>query len=108
VDFFDSLKNVVGTTAVNPTQLGAQDSLKTAGNMPEFLKGLPYKSELLSLTKDEWRSMSAQDQAAFLDRLNSNIAFYRELSRDPGQWKPLNPEEDPGAYVAAIPLDRLP
>jgi len=108
IDFFDSLKNVVGTTAVNPNQLGSQNVLGSSANIPDFLKGLPYKSELLSLTKDEWRGMSAQDQAAFLDRLNSNIAFYREISRDPSQWKPLNPDDDPGANVAAIPLDRLP
>jgi hypothetical protein len=108
VDFFDSLKNVVGTTAINPNQLGVQDTLKSSAKIPDFLKGLPYKSELLSLTKDEWRGMSAQDQSAFLDRLNSNIAFYREISRDPSQWKPLNSDDDPSANVAAIPLDRLP
>jgi hypothetical protein len=63
---------------------------------------------LLTLTPDEWRGMSAADQTAFLDRLNSNIHFYTDLARDPSKWQALNPEDDREARVTAVPLDRLP
>jgi hypothetical protein len=106
--FFSSLQAIVGKTALNPAQLSGNGALADAQIVPDFLKTLPYRSELLQLTQDEWRTMSAQDQAAFLDRLNSNIAFYSDLVRDPSKWQPLNPEDDRDAYVAAIPLERLP
>ncbi len=104
-DFFSSLQSVVGRAAVDPAQLGATGG---AALLPDFLKVLPYQSELLTLTPDEWRSLSASDQTAFLDRLNSNIHFYTDLARDPSKWVPLNPEDDREARVTAVPLDRLP
>lgn len=106
--FFSSLQSIVGRAAVNPAQLSAGSSVADLQMVPDFLKALPYRSELLGLTQDEWRGMSAQDQAAFLDRLNSNIAFYSDLVRDPSKWRPLNPEDERDAHVAAIPLERLP
>lgn len=106
--FFSSLQSVVGRAAVDPNALSANTPLADTRLIPEFLRVLPYKSDLLTLTADEWRGMTAVEQTTFLDRLNSNINFYLDLSRDPAKWHALNPEDHREAHVAAIPLDRLP
>lgn len=106
--FFASLQSVVGRAAVDPNALGAATALGETQLAPDFLRGLPYKSELLSLTADEWRGMSAADQSAFLDRLNSNVNFYTDLARDPAKWHALNPGDNRESHVTAIPLERLP
>lgn len=106
-NFFSTLQSIVGRAAVDPANLGA-GGLNGAALTPDFLKVLPYQSELLTLSQDEWRGMSAADQTAFLDRLNSNIHFYTDLARDPAKWHPLNPEDNREAHVTAVPLDRLP
>ena len=104
-DFFASIQNIVGQAAVNPSQLSSpanSDSIKG------FLKGLPYDSEVLSLTADGWRQMTPQDRDALLDRCVSQIAYYETVNADTTLWRPLNEGDDPTAYVAALPLDRLP
>jgi serine/threonine-protein kinase PpkA len=104
-DFFAAIQNIVGQAAVNPSQLSSpanSDSIKG------FLQGLPYDSEVLSLTADEWRKMTPQDREALLDRCQSQITYYETVNADTTLWRPLNEGDDPTAYVAAIPLDRLP
>jgi hypothetical protein len=104
-DFFASIQNIVGQAAVNPSQLSSQansDSIKG------LLKALPYHSEVLSLTADGWRQMAPQDCVALLDRCVSQIAYYEIVNADTTLWRPLNEGDDPTAYVAALPLDRLP
>jgi len=107
-NFFSSLQSVVGRTAVDPSTLSSSAALTETALMPDFLRVLPYQSELLTLSQDEWRGMSAADQVTFLDRLNSNIQFYTDIARDPSKWHPLNPEDNREAHVTALPLDRLP
>jgi len=105
VDFFSRIQNIVGQAAVNPSQIS---SPADAESLRGFLQGLPYDSEVLSLTADDWRKRSPQDRDALLDRCQSQITYYERVNADTAQWRPLNDGDDPTAYVAAIPLDRLP
>lgn len=105
VDFFSRIQNIVGQAAVNPSQIS---SPADAESLRGFLQGLPYDSEVLSLTAEDWRKRSPQDRDALLDRCQSQITYYETVNADTAQWRPLNDGDDPTAYVAAIPLDRLP
>ena len=105
VDFFSRIQNIVGQAAVNPSQIS---SPADAESLRGFLHGLPYDSEVLSLTAEDWRKRSPQDRDALLDRCQSQITYYETVNADTAQWRPLNDGDDPTAYVAAIPLDRLP
>lgn len=105
VDFFSRIQNIVGQAAVNPSQISSPTD---AESLRGFLHGLPYDSEVLSLTAEDWRKRSPQDRDALLDRCQSQITYYETVNADTAQWRPLNDGDDPTAYVAAIPLDRLP
>ena len=104
-DFFSQIQSIVGQAAVNPTQLGATPD---AASIRGFLQGLPYNSEVLSLSTEEWRSMPAQDQTALLDRLQARITYYETINADTTAWRALNDGDESSAFVAAIPLDQLP
>ena len=105
VEVFSRIQNIVGQAAVNPSQIS---SPADAESLRGFLHGLPYDSEVLSLTAEDWRKRSPQDRDALLDRCQSQITYYETVNADTAQWRPLNDGDDPTAYVAAIPLDRLP
>jgi len=104
-DFFSQIQSIVGQAAVNPAQLGASPD---AASIRGFLQGLPYNSEVLSLSSEEWKSMPAQDQTALLDRLQARITYYETINADTTAWRALNDGDEPSAFVAAIPLDQLP
>jgi len=105
IDFFSQIQSIVGQAAVNPAQLGASPD---AASIRGFLQGLPYNSEVLSLSSEEWKSMPAQDQTALLDRLQARITYYETINADTTAWRALNDGDEPSAFVAAIPLDQLP
>lgn len=105
VDFFSQIQSIIGQAAVNPNQLGASQG---ADSIKSFLQGLPYNSEVLSMTAADWQSITAQDEQALLDRLLARITYYETINADTTAWKPLNEGDAPSDYVAAIPLDQLP
>ena len=106
VDFFSRIQNIVGQAAVNPSQISSSTDEES---LRGFLQGLPYDSEVvLKLTAEAWRKMNNQERDALVDRCQSHIAYYETVNADTAQWRPLNDGDDPTAYVAAIPLNRLP
>lgn len=105
VDFFSQIQSIVGQAAVNPNQLGASQG---ADSIRSFLQGLPYNSEVLSMTAADWQSITAQDEQALLDRLQARITYYETINADTTAWRALNEGDAPSDYVAAIPLDQLP
>jgi len=104
-DFFSQIQSIVGQVAVNPSQLGSSPA---AASISGFLQGLPYNSEVLSLSSEEWKSMPAQDQTALLDRLQARITYYETINADTTAWKALYDGDEPSSFVAAVPLDQLP
>lgn len=100
-DFYDAvLKAVAGTASNNRTE-----NLKN--RLPEFIKGLPYKSEFMEKSKDWWASASRDDQDRFIAEMKSKLSYYRMVNENPALWRPLSREAASGDHVAAIPLSQL-
>lgn len=100
-DFFDAvLKAVAGSASNNRTE-----NLKE--RLPDFIKGLPYKSEFMEKSKDWWASASQQDQDRFISEMKAKLSYYRTVNENPALWKPLSREAASGDHVAAIPLSQL-
>jgi len=98
-DFYDSILEAVAASASG----GRSDRLKD--KLPDFIQGLPYKSEFMEKSKDWWASAPESEKDRFLSEMKSKQSFYRLLNEDPSQWKSLNREDD--EKVAAIPLSQL-
>ncbi len=103
-DFFDEMQSAVATD-IRGT---GKQSLGKIGLLPEFIEGLPYKSEILEMTNDEWTSMSADNQAEFLNKVQAKIKLYENYYADQSKWIELNSGDEPGDHVMFLDLNALP
>jgi serine/threonine-protein kinase PpkA len=76
--------------------------------MGEYLEGLPYQSQLMSLDFNAWTNMGVGGSQAILDGLRSKIALYQRFHDDVDRWTKLNPAAGDGERVYPIPIDALP
>ena len=88
-DFFQSILSASAQLARDPAAFSAKpgQSLQQTGVLGEFLDGLPYKSNIMLLTEEDWYRMSVGEQTAFINRLKSRIARYEEYDKDNSNWQ---------------------
>ena len=79
-----------------------------SNHFPDFLTGLPYKSKIMGMTKDDWREMGADRANQYRNEIVSKVQYYAEIYRDGTKWQKLNANADSGEYVTPIPIDMLP
>ncbi len=107
-DFFASLKAATATIARDPNMVKQAKRMVDMGLIPEFLEGLPYKSQLMAISNELWSSWSADEQMEFLNALSSKVEAYRDIHNTPEAWTPLNKGDDIDEYVHPLSLDLLP
>jgi len=108
-DMFQRLRQVAATMGTDPNQLTAGNlNLSQMGLMAEYLDGLPYLSEVLSLDEDTWKGMEGIEQERFIRRLNTKLRYYRRYNADTDRWVSLAPGSDPRDHVYPVPLEALP
>jgi len=108
-DMFERLKQVAATMGTDPNQLTQNNlNLSQMGLMAEYLEGLPYLSEVLSLDEDTWKGMEGLEQERFIRRLNTKLRYYRRYNADTDRWVSLAPGSDPRDHVYPVPLEALP
>lgn len=106
--FFNSLQATAATLTRNPEQIKNAGSFADAGLLPEFLIGLPYKSQLMAMTNDLWASWSNDDQDGFLKDLEAKVRLYSNIHDTPEGWILLHKGDDPNEAVYPISLEMLP
>jgi serine/threonine-protein kinase PpkA len=106
-DFFKVLQTTAATVA-----RGEQSRIRQAKSMaelvPDFLQGLPYKSQLMALTKELWASWSTDEQEDFLKGVDSKIKLYAAMHDTPDRWIQLHPGDAPDEFVYPLALESLP
>jgi serine/threonine-protein kinase PpkA len=107
-DFFQALQAVVATTVKDPEQIRNATVFAKTELVPDFLKGLPYRSTLMSMSNEIWRNMSQDAQDQFLQGVESKLRFYQEIHDTSERWQPLNEGDDQDDWVANVPLEALP
>lgn len=106
--FFDQLSALSAATATDPKRYGASfDKIAASGLLPSYLDLLPYRSEVLSLSKELWEDMGYIGQARFIDNLRLKLETYRSINEDQAVWKSLG-NDKPGQQVYPMPLGHLP
>ena len=83
------------------------DNLAESGLLPGYLKALPYKSKILSMTKDTWIQMQASEQEDLIDDMFFKLLEYEGLYEDQDNWKDLG-SGDPALAAYPVPLEFLP
>lgn len=108
-DMFERLRAVAATMGKDPNQL-KDKTIKVAdmGLMAEYLDGLPYLSEVLSLDEETWKGMEGLEQEKFIRRLNTKLKYYQRYNADADRWVSLAPGSDAREHVYPVPLEALP
>ena len=108
-DFFQGILSASAQLARDPDAFSRKPgaNLRDMGVLGEFLDDLPYKSDVMLLSEDDWYRMSVGEQTAFINRLKSRVARYEEYDRDVDNWESFG-SKDPGDWVYRVPLAMLP
>lgn len=108
-DFFQGVLSASAQLARDPAAFSQKPAanLRDMGVLGEFLDDLPYKSDVMLLSEDDWYRMSVGEQTAFINRLKSRVARYEEYDRDVNNWESFG-SKDPGDWVYRVPLAMLP
>jgi hypothetical protein len=106
--FFNALQATTAMMARTPEQIKNVRSMADSGLIPEFLMGLPYKSQVLEMSNELWASWSPDDQDSFLKGLEAKERYYTDMHDTPAVWITLHKGDDPNEAVAPISLEMLP
>ncbi len=106
-DFFQGILSASARTARDPNMPTHGKTLAELGVLGEFLDGLPYKSEVMLLTEEDWYRKSIGEQTAFINRLKSKLARYEEYDRDRKNWETFG-TFSANDWVYRVPLNMLP
>ncbi|AJZ88320.1 hypothetical protein BBAD15_g3144 [Beauveria bassiana D1-5] len=109
-DMFASLRSLAATMGNDPTQAKGKSATRLAemGLLGEYVEGLPYLSEVLSLDEETWKSWDGLEQERFIRRLNTKLNYYQRYNQDVDRWIALAPDSDPRDNVYPVPLENLP
>jgi serine/threonine-protein kinase PpkA len=105
-NFFGQLKAAAAATSRDPRRLG--DLQKLGAVVGEYLDDLPYKSQVMELTEQEWLAMGAAAQRELLNSVEAKIRLYTEFHNQPEMWVSFDGGKVPGDALYPVPLEALP
>ncbi len=108
-DFFQSILSAAAQTSRDPTRFSQRpnQNLGQLGFLAEFLDDLPYRSNIMRLTEEDWYRLSVGEQQAIVDDIKSKIRRYEAYHNDVSNWVSFGPGE-PGDAVYRVPLGMMP
>jgi len=108
-DFFQGILSAAAQISRDPSQFSQkpQQNLGELGLLGEFLDDLPYRSNIMRLTEEDWYRMSVGQQQALVDNLKSRIKRYRQYHDDVDNWISFG-ATDPGDMIYRVPLSMMP
>jgi hypothetical protein len=74
----------------------------------EYLTDLPYQSDVLRVTQEDWDRMGGGAQRQLIDGLQAKLAFYEDWHNTPANWTAPYEGAPDGEYVSALPLSQMP
>ena len=109
-DFFAQLRGAAAALARDPHRVNETGVKRLAdlGQVAEWLDDLPYTSQVMNLTEEQWLSRTYAQQIEVLDVIEEKIRLYSNIHDDSDRWIPLDPERPLGEAVTTIPLDAMP
>lgn len=104
--FFERVRAAAAATARDPRRMAEFQRL--GGAFGEFLQDLPYQSQIMEFTQDEWNSMGAGRRTEIVNTLEAKLRLYEEFNRQPSLWVSFDGGRNPGEAMYPVPLDALP
>lgn len=105
---FQGIVSLSSQTMRDPEMMQqTSENLCAQGLLPEFLAGLPYKSQVMNLTEERWIAMSGREQDELIYSLEAKIRLYAEYHNDTENWVSFG-AADPAEALYRVPLTSLP
>jgi serine/threonine-protein kinase PpkA len=104
--FFERIRAAAAATARDPRRMAEFQRL--GGAFGEFLQDLPYQSQIMEFTQEEWIDMGAGRRTEYLNALEAKLRLYEEFNRQPSLWVSFDGGRNPGEAMYPVPLDALP
>ncbi|AUV01078.1 vWA domain-containing protein [Phytobacter ursingii] len=107
---FERLRTVAATMGADPNQLKQQENTKIneLGVLGEYLADLPYRSDVLNLDEETWKSWDGLSQEKFIRTLSAKLRHYQKYNADVDRWVELAKDSDPRDRVYPVPLEMMP
>ncbi|MDR1167122.1 MAG: VWA domain-containing protein [Deltaproteobacteria bacterium] len=107
-NFFDGLLTTASSFIRDPEvfELNPESTLSEVLVANEFLDGLPYKSEIMTLSRDRWEKMAPTSKEIYIISLRDKLRAYELYDTQTEAWG--NFGDDPLDYVFRVPLAQLP
>lgn len=105
-DFFRQLRESVALAARRPEAVQSAGTLGAL--LGEYLQDLPYNSQVINLTMEDFRNMSPERERQLTDALKSKLRALDGLHQDSTRWHALAPGAPPGESVTIVPMTLLP
>ena len=83
-------------------------ALKDSGAMPAAIASLPYKSDILTLTLEEFKNSSVDERTRIEERLKTLVKYYQASLSNTDAWKDLNQSGSVQDRVFLMDLSQLP
>lgn len=108
-NFYEQLLSAAAKMSSDPSSFSKDPNANLAqkGVISEVLDGLPYKSQVLRLTQDNWINMSTGEQSEFIRRLRGLLKLYNSYDMDAKKWESFG-SPNPNEWVFRVPLNELP
>lgn len=107
---YDRLQQTAAALARDPDRL-RQRGLEQLGDLlGEFVDGLPYRSNIASISREVWRGMDPGERDETMNELESRVRAYQDFNATPQLWWPASPRNarDAGEQMFLVPLSLLP
>jgi serine/threonine-protein kinase PpkA len=109
--FFKQMTELSAGAIIDPGKLAGRTAIRSLGDVGgvgQILERLPYRSKFLTITPQEWGTMSLGAQQDFLAELQAKLAYYKTLHDQPDMWVAVSPDSSGGERLFPMELDRLP
>ncbi|MDR2461011.1 MAG: VWA domain-containing protein [Deltaproteobacteria bacterium] len=110
MDFFEAVASAAAQLARDPKQYAVNPSAQKLGEMgvlEEFLEDLPYKSDVMNITEQQWAAMGPVRQDQFILELKGKLSAYESFNNDTLHWAKFD-EKNSGEWLYRVPLHMLP
>lgn len=104
--FFERVRGAMAATIRDPRRMAEFQRL--GGAFGEYLEGLPYESQVMSITPEMWVNMGAGSRRELVNNLEAKLRLYEEYNRQPSLWVSFDDGRNPGEAMYPVPLDSLP
>jgi serine/threonine-protein kinase PpkA len=104
--WFSRIRAATAASTRDPRRMAEFQRL--GGAFGEYLEDLPYQSEIMEISQQEWVSMGAGRRREILNSIEAKLRLYEEFNRQPTLWVSFDGGKDPGEAMYPLPLDALP